>query len=47
MTELRHVTEEKPTLWERFARFLYHVDLDDPLLYGLCLNTERVAVADA
>lgn len=27
-------------------RFLYHVDLDDPLLYDLCINTERVTVAD-
>lgn len=31
---------------ERAARmkFLYHVDLDDPLLYDLTVNTERVTV---
>ncbi len=28
-------------------RYLYHVDLDDPLLYDLCINTERVSVSDA
>lgn len=33
---------------ERVARikFLYRVDLDDPLLYDLALNTERVTVAE-
>ena len=33
---------------ERAARikFLYRVDLDDPLLYDLALNTERVNVAE-
>jgi cytidylate kinase len=34
---------------ERAARikFLYRVDLDDPLLYDLALNTERLSVAEA
>jgi cytidylate kinase len=34
---------------ERAARikFLYRVDLDDPLLYDLVLNTERLGVAEA
>jgi cytidylate kinase len=27
-------------------RFLYHVNLDDPLLYDLALNTERVGVEE-
>jgi cytidylate kinase len=27
-------------------RFLYHVNLDDPLLYDLVLNTERVSVEE-
>jgi cytidylate kinase len=33
---------------ERASRmkFLYHVDLDDPLLYDLALNTERVSTAE-
>lgn len=33
---------------ERAARikFLYHVDVDDPLLYDLVIDTERVSVAD-
>lgn len=29
------------------VRFLYHVDWDNPLLYDLVLNTERLAVRDA
>lgn len=28
------------------VRFLYHVDVDDPLLYDLTLNTDRLTVAD-
>jgi cytidylate kinase len=33
---------------ERAARikFLYHVDVDDPALYDLVINTERASVAD-
>jgi cytidylate kinase len=33
---------------ERAARikFLYHVDVDDPLLYDLVINTDRASVAD-
>ena len=33
---------------ERAARikFLYHVDVDDPLLYDVVINTERVSVGD-
>jgi cytidylate kinase len=33
---------------ERAARikFLYHVDVDDPRLYDLAINTDRVSVAD-
>jgi cytidylate kinase len=27
-------------------RFLYHVDVDDPLLYDLVINTERVTAAE-
>ncbi|MGH7392934.1 MAG: cytidylate kinase family protein [Candidatus Rokuibacteriota bacterium] len=27
-------------------RFLYHVDVDDPLLYDLTLNTDRLTVTD-
>lgn len=29
------------------VKFLYHVDWDDPLLYDLVLNTERLAVKEA
>lgn len=29
------------------VRFLYHVDLEDPLLYDLVINTDRLEVEDA
>jgi cytidylate kinase len=52
--EAQGLTDEGAADWildsdsERAARlkFLYHRDWDDPLLYDLLLNTERIDVAD-
>jgi cytidylate kinase len=40
---VRHADRERAAR----VRFLYHVDWDDPSLYDLVLNTERLAVASA
>src|SRR5205809_532873 len=47
--KLSHLEESKPTLFERFdtekagrMRYLYEVDIADPTLYELIINTEKL-----
>lgn len=42
-----HVVRQSDRERASRVKFLYHVDWDDPLLYDLVLNTERVGVREA